>query len=57
MIYTHEELQDGAQAIGRLLNSCDAVVRYGYSRITTIVSFVKSLFFQELNHYNTFIRE
>ena len=57
MFYTHEELDSAGQAVGRVFSLCDALMKYGASRTSLITSFLKNLFFQEINYYKTFIRD
>ena len=57
MIYTEEELNDGAAAITSCLNCCDAVIKYSVDRSNTVILWMKNLFFQELNYYKTFVKD
>ena len=57
MFYTQEELDSAGHAVGRVFGLCDALMKYGASRTRLITSFLKNLFFQEINYYKTFIRD
>ena len=57
MFYTEEELEGSAKSIVKCLDCCDAVVKYGFSRIGTVLVFMKNLLFQELNYYRTFVKD
>ena len=57
MFYTYDELEQSAEAVGRIFECCDAMIKYGTARACLIASFLKNLFFQELDYYKTFIRD
>ena len=42
MIYTEEELNDGAAAITSCLNCCDAVIKYSVDRSNTVILWMKN---------------
>ena len=57
MFYTYDELEQSAEAVGRIFGCCDAMIKYGTARACLITNFLKNLFFQELDYYKTFIRD
>ena len=57
MIYTDDEIENGAAAMTSCLNCFDAAIKYGVDRSKTVILWTTNLFFQELDYYKTFIKD
>ena len=44
MFYTYDELEQSAEAVGRIFECCDAMIKYGTARACLITNFFKNLY-------------